>query len=128
MPKIEIEIFLLDIYKTTYYQEADENQEALHVVMSRTSRGKPAIVANGSRYTLMSENKQRILWRCGSMMNNARKCPARISMAKTEPPTFQMSIEEHIHAELKRGKYTSQKYTDDDSGEFIVYRVSKTTS
>lgn len=93
--------------------------------MSRTSRGKPAIVANGFRYTLMSENKQRILWRCGSMMNNVRKCPARISMTKSEPPSFQISLENHIHAELKRGRYTSQKYNDEDGGEFIVYRVSK---
>lgn len=93
--------------------------------MSRTSRGKPAIVANGNRYTLMSENKNRALWRCGSMMNHQRKCPARISMTKTEPPTFHVNSEQHVHAELKRGKYMSQKYTDEDCGESIVYRVSK---
>lgn len=73
----------------------------------------------------MSENKHRTLWRCGSMMNNLRKCPARISMSKTDPPNFQINSENHIHAELKRGKYMSQKYSDDDYGEHTVYRLTK---
>lgn len=79
---------------------------------------------NGNRFTLMSENKQRILWRCGAMMNNIRKCPARISMTKTDPPTFQVSFKSHVHAELKRGRYACQKY-DDDRSEVIVYKVPK---
>lgn len=85
----------------TFYQREDD----ITVIVTRTNRGKPAILCNGIKYTLMSENKQRVLWRCSTMMNNLRKCPARIAQTKTNPPLFSITRGNHIHAEMKRGRY-----------------------
>lgn len=68
-------------------------------------RGRPAIVANGIRYLLMSENSKKILWRCSFMATKSLKCPARITMMKGEPPLFVYNKRDHFHAELKRSKY-----------------------
>lgn len=62
-------------------------------------------MANGIRYLLMSENSKRILWRCSFMATKSLKCPARIIMYKENPPRFFVNKGDHIHAELKRGKY-----------------------
>lgn len=77
----------------------------LEVYYTQSLRGRPAIMANGIRYLMMSENSKRILWRCSFMATKSLKCPARIVMYKETPPRFVINKGEHIHAELKRGKY-----------------------
>lgn len=77
----------------------------LEVYYTQSLRGRPAIMANGIRYLLMSENSKRILWRCSFMATKSLKCPARIIMYKENPPRFIINKGDHIHAELKRGKY-----------------------
>lgn len=66
-------------------------------------------MANGIRFLIMSENKKKILWRCSSMATKKLKCPARITMLKEDPPKFIINKAEHMHAELKRNKYSSSK-------------------
>ncbi|EDV94588.1 GH18850 [Drosophila grimshawi] len=66
-------------------------------------------MANGIRFLIMSENKKKILWRCSSMATKKLKCPARITMLKENPPKFIINKAEHMHAELKRNKYSSSK-------------------
>ncbi|EDW28119.1 GL20576 [Drosophila persimilis] len=66
-------------------------------------------MANGIRFLIMSENKKKILWRCSSMATKKLKCPARITMLKESPPKFIIAKAEHMHAELKRNKYSSSK-------------------
>lgn len=39
------------------------------------------------------------------MATKSLKCPARITQFKENPPRFVINKGEHIHAELKRGKY-----------------------
>lgn len=39
------------------------------------------------------------------MATKSLKCPARIIMYKENPPRFFVNKGDHIHAELKRGKY-----------------------
>lgn len=82
------------------------------MTFSKTSRGKPALITNGNRYTIMSENDERIVWRCAAQASNTkRKCPARIEQynKKAEEPVFVLSKEQHIHAVLKRGPYNTGK-------------------
>lgn len=102
----------------TYYQEA----ESLTVIMTRTNRGKPAILCNGTKYTLMSENKQRILWRCSTMMNNLRKCPARIAQTKTIPPVFSITRGDHCHVQMKRGRYNCRRRDTVEPHEVVLIK------
>ncbi|XP_054085958.1 modifier of mdg4 isoform X2 [Zeugodacus cucurbitae] len=85
------------------------NPEDVLVFFTQSLRGRPAIMANGVRFLIMSENKKKILWRCSSMATKKIKCPARITMLKGSPPKFIINKAEHIHAELKRNKYGSSK-------------------
>lgn len=39
------------------------------------------------------------------MATKSLKCPARITMYKENPPRYVVNKGEHMHAELKRGKY-----------------------
>lgn len=120
---IEEEVLMPDEDGTTYVQEATESQDLMTVLFSHTTRGKPAIVCNGIRYTMMSENKKRVLWRCAAMMSNLRKCPARIAQSKTMPPTFTISHGEHIHAELKRGRYNCRRQDESVESENTAENV-----
>lgn len=79
------------------------------VFFTQSLRGRPAIMANGVRFLVMSENKKKILWRCSSMATKKIKCPARITMLKETPPKFIINKADHIHAELKRNKYGLNK-------------------
>ncbi|EDX12102.1 GD19988 [Drosophila simulans] len=85
------------------------NPEDVLVFFTQSLRGRPAIMANGIRFLIMSENKKKILWRCSSMATKKIKCPARITMLKETPPKFIINKAEHLHAELKRNKYSSSK-------------------
>jgi len=85
------------------------NPEDVLVFFTQSLRGRPAIMANGIRFLIMSENKKKILWRCSSMATKKLKCPARITMLKENPPKFIINKAEHVHAELKRNKYSSSK-------------------
>ncbi|XP_034137630.1 modifier of mdg4-like isoform X8 [Drosophila guanche] len=85
------------------------NPEDVLVFFTKSLRGRPAIMANGIRFLIMSENKKKILWRCSSMATKKLKCPARITMLKESPPKFIIAKAEHMHAELKRNKYSSSK-------------------
>lgn len=85
------------------------NPEDVLVFFTQSLRGRPAIMANGIRFLIMSENKKKILWRCSSMATKKLKCPARITMLKEDPPKFIINKAEHMHAELKRNKYSSSK-------------------
>lgn len=87
------------------------NPEDVLVFFTQSLRGRPAIMANGVRFLIMSENKKKILWRCSSMATKKIKCPARITMIKGSPPKFIINKAEHVHAELKRNKYGSSKQT-----------------
>jgi hypothetical protein len=78
------------------------NEVLIHFSISL--RGKPAIMANGIRFTIMSESNVRVLWRCSLMSTKTRKCPARITMNKGNPPTFVLSQCHHEHMSLVRGK------------------------
>ncbi len=77
----------------------------LEISFTTSLRGRPAILANGIRYLLMSESAKKILWRCSFMATKSLKCPARITMLKEEPPKFIINKRNHVHAELKRAKY-----------------------
>ncbi|XP_065372594.1 modifier of mdg4-like isoform X8 [Calliphora vicina] len=81
------------------------NPEDFLIFFTQSLRGRPAIMANGVRFLIMSENKKKILWRCSSMATKKIKCPARITMLKETPPKFIINKAEHVHAELKRNKY-----------------------
>ncbi|KRG00197.1 uncharacterized protein Dwil_GK12763, isoform I [Drosophila willistoni] len=85
------------------------NPDNVLVFFTQSLRGRPAIMANGIRFLVMSENKKKILWRCSSMATKKLKCPARITMLKETPPKFIINKAEHLHAELKRNKYSSSK-------------------
>jgi len=85
------------------------NPEDVLVFFTQSLRGRPAIMANGIRFLIMSENKKKILWRCSSMATKKLKCPARITMLKETPPKFIINKADHMHAELKRNKYSSSK-------------------
>ncbi|KNC31605.1 hypothetical protein FF38_12841 [Lucilia cuprina] len=85
------------------------NPEDVLIFFTQSLRGRPAIMANGVRFLIMSENKKKILWRCSSMATKKIKCPARITMLKETPPKFIINKAEHIHAELKRNKYGATK-------------------
>ncbi|XP_030374915.1 modifier of mdg4-like isoform X7 [Scaptodrosophila lebanonensis] len=85
------------------------NPEDVLVFFTQSLRGRPAIMANGIRFLIMSENKTKILWRCSSMATKKLKCPARITMIKGTPPKFIINQAQHMHAELKRNKYSSSK-------------------
>lgn len=89
--------------------EVVPNPEDMLVFFTHSLRGRPAIMANGVRFLIMSENKKKILWRCSSMATKKIKCPARITMLKETPPKFIINKAEHVHAELKRNKYGSNK-------------------
>lgn len=82
-----------------------DGEEQLRIFFTKSMRGKPAMIVNGIRYIVMSENQTNILWRCSYMATKTIKCPARISMAKHNPPKFTIKKSDHIHAEIKRGKY-----------------------
>ncbi|XP_037945133.1 modifier of mdg4 isoform X4 [Teleopsis dalmanni] len=89
--------------------EVVPNPEDFMIFFTQSLRGRPAIMANGVRFLVMSENKKKILWRCSSMATKKIKCPARITMLKESPPKFIINKAEHVHAELKRNKYGSNK-------------------
>lgn len=89
--------------------EVVPNPEDFTIFFSQSLRGRPAIMANGVRFLIMSENKKKILWRCSSMATKKIKCPARITMLKEKPPKFIINKAEHVHAQLKRNKYGSAK-------------------
>jgi hypothetical protein len=76
--------------------------------MTTSSRGKKAIVVEGIKYTIMSENNSKILWRCSFMANKKTKCPARIVQMK-DPLRFLQTKKEHQHADLVRGRYNISK-------------------
>lgn len=42
------------------------------------------------------------------MATKSLKCPARIIQFKENPPRFVVNKGEHVHAELKRGKYLAK--------------------
>lgn len=44
------------------------------------------------------------------MATKTLKCPARITMLKTNPIKFIVSKGEHVHAMLKRGKYSNEEF------------------
>ncbi|XP_075152970.1 modifier of mdg4-like isoform X4 [Haematobia irritans] len=90
--------------------EVVPNPDDVLVFFTQSLRGRPAIMANGVRFLIMSENKKKILWRCSSMATKKIKCPARITMLKETPPKFIINKAEHVHAELKRNKYGSTKH------------------
>lgn len=90
--------------------EVVPNPEDVLVFFTQSLRGRPAIMANGVRFLIMSENNKKILWRCSSMATKKIKCPARITMLKETPPKFIINKAEHVHAELKRNKYGSSKH------------------
>lgn len=88
----------------------------LEISFTTSLRGRPAILANGIRYLLMSESTKKILWRCSFMATKSLKCPARITMLKEEPPKFIINKRNHVHAELKRAKY----FCEIDNSESII--------
>lgn len=88
-----------------YMQGSIQNANDVLIFFTQSLRGRPAIVANGIRFLIMSETKNKILWRCSAMATKKIKCPARITMLKESPPRFIVNKAEHIHAELKRSKY-----------------------
>lgn len=88
------------------------NPEDVLIFFTQSLRGRPAIMANGVRFLIMSENKKKILWRCSSMATKKIKCPARITMLKETPPKFIINKAEHVHAQLKRNKYGSSKHNN----------------
>ncbi|XP_055385198.1 modifier of mdg4 isoform X24 [Condylostylus longicornis] len=91
-------------------QSATEAQDGdVQIFFTKSLRGKPAIMADGIRFLVMSENKKKILWRCSYMATKKIKCPARITMLKENPPKFIINKSQHVHAELKRNKYCSSK-------------------
>ncbi|XP_058130366.1 modifier of mdg4-like isoform X26 [Anopheles coustani] len=79
-------------------------QSAQDIYYTKSFRGRPAIVINGMKYLLMSENSKRIVWRCSMMATEKLKCPARILEYKN--PTRFVCLEEkqHVHAPSKRNK------------------------
>lgn len=83
----------------------EHNDQELKIYFTKSMRGKPAIMVNSIRYTVMSENSTNILWRCSYMATKSTKCPARIFMTKQNPPIFVIRNADHKHAEIKRGKY-----------------------
>ncbi|SPP88218.1 Hypothetical predicted protein [Drosophila guanche] len=103
--------FCISIFLFSVVLANDEvpNPEDVLVFFTKSLRGRPAIMANGIRFLIMSENKKKILWRCSSMATKKLKCPARITMLKESPPKFIIAKAEHMHAELKRNKYSSSK-------------------
>ena len=74
------------------------NPKDFSIFFTQSLRGRPAIIANGVRFLILSESKYRILWRCSAMAAKKVKCPARITMLKETPPKFIINIAEHIHA------------------------------
>ncbi|XP_031625140.1 modifier of mdg4-like isoform X14 [Contarinia nasturtii] len=102
---------------------ANEAQE-MRIHYTHSLRGRPAMVANGIRYLLMSNNSKRILWRCSYMATKSLKCPARITEYKEtndSPKRYVINKSEHVHAELKRGKYFVKPdvYTDYTMEEMV---------
>lgn len=75
------------------------------VFFTQSFRGRPSLVANGDRYLVMSQSKNKILWRCNSMATDTLKCPARINQIKSNPPRFYYRHSKHLHASYKRGRY-----------------------
>lgn len=106
MLKLTISVF---IFLVVLANDVVPNPEDVLIFFTQSLRGRPAIMANGVRFLIMSENKKKILWRCSSMATKKIKCPARITMLKESPPKFIINKAEHIHAELKRNKYGSNK-------------------
>ncbi len=82
-----------------------DGEDELRIYFTKSMRGKPAMMVNGIRYTVMSESQTNILWRCSYMATKTIKCPARILMVKQNPPKFTIKKSDHVHAETKRGKY-----------------------
>lgn len=90
----------------------------MNIYYTQSLRGKPAMMANGIRYLMMSDNAKRTLWRCSYMATKSLKCPARITEIKCHPKNkYVINKGEHIHAELKRGKYLVKS----DSNPVNVY-------
>lgn len=88
------------------------------VFFTQSFRGRPSLVANGDRYLVMSQSKNKILWRCNSMATDRLKCPARITQLKSNPPRFYYRHSNHLHASLKRGKYCG---TPEIADQVIIY-------
>ena len=84
------------------------NPKDYSIFFTQSLRGRPAIIANGVRFLILSESKYRILWRCSAMAAKKVKCPARITMLKETPPKFIINIAEHIHA-IKPNKGNASK-------------------
>lgn len=61
--------------------------------------------ADDIRFIVMNENSKRVLWRCSLMSTKTRKCPARVTMYKDNPPRFVMGQCRHEHMELVRGMW-----------------------
>lgn len=97
------------LFTVVLANEIVPNPDDMLVFFTQSLRGRPAIMANGVRFLMMSENKKKILWRCSSMATKKIKCPARITMLKETPPKFIINKAEHVHAELKRNKYGLNK-------------------
>lgn len=104
-------LYRLYVRTVVLANEVVPNPEDVLVFFTQSLRGRPAIMANGVRFLIMSENKKKILWRCSSMATKKIKCPARITMLKETPPKFIINKAEHVHAELKRNKYGSTKHS-----------------
>lgn len=67
------------------------------------------IPADDIRFIVMNENNKRVLWRCSLMSTKTRKCPARVTMFKDNPPRFVMGQCRHEHMELVRGQWFFKK-------------------
>lgn len=111
---------ILFIFSLSFFGHILEMQ----IHYTHSLRGRPAMVANGIRYLLMSNNNKRILWRCSYMATKSLKCPARITEYKEtndSPKRYVINKSEHIHAELKRGKYFVKPdvYTDYTMEEMV---------
>lgn len=122
-----------ELFPGEYFSVKDDRDPSLDhfIQFSMSLRGKPAILgeisfetfklnfnhvsryltADNIRFIVMNENKDRVLWRCSLMSTKTRKCPARIVMAKGNPPQFVMGQCRHEHMELVRGKSTYSTLT-----------------
>ena len=56
------------------------------------------------------------------------KCPARITMLKEKPPKFIVNKSQHVHAELKRNKYSTNKNPKMYNNERIIDDIANETN
>uniref|UniRef100_A0A182J4A7 FLYWCH-type domain-containing protein n=1 Tax=Anopheles atroparvus TaxID=41427 RepID=A0A182J4A7_ANOAO len=108
---------LLVVEGVTFFR----NRHRLDIYYTKSFRGRPAIIINGMKYLLMSENTKRIVWRCSMMATEKLKCPARIVEYKNPTRFVCLQEKQHVHAPSKRNK-TNLSY----QGCFQVqYRTSQ---